>query len=234
MQRAPSEMECRPYTPAERLADKAVHLLGLGSAALGVPLLMVYATRWHGASPITVATLIYGATLFATIGFSAAYHMAERPDLRDWLRRGDHAAIYAKIAGAYTPVVMLHGGASTGPMLTFLWVAALAGIVLKLAWPRRWDGLAVLFYVAMGWSAVLVGGPVLSGLTPTGFLLIVTAGLLYTGGIVFFLWERLPFQNAIWHAFVLTATALVFTAILIELAAAGGGSAAGLAALAPK
>ena len=211
---------CRVYSPAERRADHAIHILGLAWAAVAVPLMLFYVLRWHGASPITAAALVYSATLFATLGFSAAYHMAERPDLVEWLRRGDHAAIYAKIAGAYTPIVILHGGPWTASMLAFLWACAAAGMTLKIAWPRRWDRLAVLFYLAMGWSAVLAGGPVLEGLTATGFWLIVAGGVLYSVGVIFYLWESLPFQNAIWHALVLTATALVFSAILGELAAA--------------
>ena len=220
MAQPPAEATTRVYTEAERRADHAIHLLGLGAAALAVPMMIVYAARWHGTSPVTLAALVYAASLFATLGFSAAYHMTERPDLSDWLRRGDHAAIYAAIAGAYTPVVILHGGPMTQPMLVLLWCCAAAGMTLKIAWPRRWDGLAVLFYVAMGWSAVIVGGPVLEGLTDSGFRLILAGGILYTVGVAFYLWESLPYQNAIWHAFVLTATALIFTAILGELAAA--------------
>ena len=220
MAQSPVEESTRVYTPAERRADHAIHLLGLGAAALAVPTMIVYAARWHGISPVTIAALIYAASLIATIGFSAAYHMTGRSDLSDWLRRGDHAAIYAAIAGAYTPVVILHGGPSTVPTLVLLWTCAAAGMTLKIAWPRRWDGLAVLFYVAMGWSAVIVGGPVLDGLTDAGFRLILTGGILYTVGVIFYLWESLPFQNAIWHAYVLTATAMIFTGILGELAAA--------------
>ena len=220
MTQSPGDSGYRSYTDAERRVDHAIHFLGLGGAALAVPMLIVYATRWHGLSPVTLAATIYAATLMATLGFSAAYHMIERPDLSDWLRRGDHAAIYAAIAGAYTPVVILHGGPVTMPMLVLLWCSAAAGMTLKIGWPRRWDGLAILFYVAMGWSAVIVGGPVLEGLTDSGFLLILTGGVLYTVGVVFYLWESLPFQNAIWHGFVLTASGFVFTAILAELAAA--------------
>lgn len=210
----------RAVSPAERRADGVVHMLGIGSAALAVPIMLIYAARWHGASPITAAALVYCATLVAMLGLSAAYNMSDSPDLRDWLRRGDHAAIYAKIAGAYTPVTILHGGDWSMPMLGLLWAGAAAGMALKIGWPRRWDGLSILFYVAMGWSVVVIGAPVLDGLTPTGFWLIAGGGMLYTIGVVFYLWEDLPFQNAIWHAMVLAATALIFAAILTELAAA--------------
>ena len=232
--RAMAQAERRRYSPAERRADHVIHVLGLVSAAVAVPLMLFYVLRWYGASTVTAAAAVYAASLLATLGFSAAYHMTERPDLADWLRRGDHAAIYAKIAGAYTPVVMLHGGPLTAPTLAFLWACAAAGMALKIGWPRRWDRAAVVIYLAMGWSAVVIGGPLLEGLTELGLRLIVAGGLLYTIGVVFFLWESLPFQNAIWHALVLTATALVFSAILGELAAAAGDQAAVIGATAVK
>lgn len=210
----------RPYSPAERRADRVVHMLGLSAAALAVPLLLVYAARWHGASAVTAAALVYSMTLVAMLGFSAAYHLIDRPGLRDWLRRGDHAAIYAKIAGAYTPLTILHGGGWTLPLLAALWGAAGIGMVVKIALPRRGDGLAIPVYLVMGWSAVLIGAPLLDGLTPTALHLTLAGGVLYTIGVGFYLWESLPFQVAIWHALVLAATTLVFLAILVELSAA--------------
>lgn len=208
------------YSPAERRADRIVHVLGLGAAALAVPLMLVYAARWHGASVVTAAALVYATTLIAMLGFSAAYHMIDRPRLRDWLRRGDHAAIYAKIAGAYTPLTILHGGSWTMPLLVALWGAAALGMAVKILFPRRGDGLAVPIYLVMGWSAVLIGAPLLDGLTPTALHLTLGGGVLYTIGVAFYLWESLPFQVAIWHALVLAATTLVFLAILVELSAA--------------
>lgn len=220
MPKVPRPADYPPYSAAERRADRVIHCLGLGGAALAVPLMMVYAARWHGASLVTAAAVVYAMTLLAMLGFSAAYHMIDRPRLRDWLRRGDHAAIYAKIAGAYTPLTILHGGTWTLPLLTSLWGAAAVGMAVKILYPRRGDGIAVPVYVLMGWSAVLIGAPLFDGLSPTAFHLTVGGGLLYTVGVGFYLWESLPFQVAIWHGLVLAATMLVFLAILVELSVA--------------
>ena len=40
--------------------------------------------------------------------------------------------------------------------------------------------------------------------------LLMAGGVLYTVGVVFHLWERLPYQNAIWHGFVLVGGNLPF------------------------
>lgn len=210
----------RRCTEAERRLDHAIHWTGLAAATLAVPLLLISAARWHGLSAATIASIVYAATLIAMLGFSAAYHMNRRPLLRDLLRRGDHAAIFAKIAGTYTPFAVLYGGAQASRLLAILWAAALLGILVKLARPRRFEGLAVLFYLTLGWGAMVIGLPVIEALSPMGQRLALAGGALYTIGIIFHLWERLPYQNAIWHAFVLTATALCFVAVLVEMAAA--------------
>ena len=97
-------------------------------------------------------------------------------------------------------------GTHAGLFLTGIWGAALAGASLILFGPRAAEMGLVVLYLAMGWAAALFGGPLFAALSPVGFALILAGGVLYTLGVVFFLWERLPFHNTIWHVFVLTAT----------------------------
>lgn len=220
MRGIPSQALDLPYTPAERRADALVHWTGLTAAALGVPALLAIALIRHGVSGITLAALVYSATLLAMLGFSAAYHMSDHPRRRDILRRGDHAAIFAKIAGAYTPLTILHGGPMTFKILALLWGGALLGMAFKIGWPRLAERAAVVLYLALGWSVVVLGTPVLAALSPAGFCLTVSGGVLYTLGVIIFLWDGLPYQNAFWHGTVLAATKLVFAAIVVELAVA--------------
>lgn len=211
------------YSPAERRADRAVHLAGLAAAALGAPLLLALALRWHGLGAVSAAGALYALTLVAMFAFSAAYHIIDDAALRPWLRRGDHAAIYAKIAGTYTPFVVLHGDAAAPLILVTLWLAAAAGMALKIHDPGRWEGWSVLLYLGLGWSILLIGLPVVRAMSPLGLDLAVAGGVLYTIGVAFHLWERLPYQNAVWHLHVLLATLLCFLAILVEIAAAAPG-----------
>jgi hemolysin III len=148
---------------------------------------------------------------------SAGYHLVRRTDLAEILRRLDHAAIYAKIAGTYTPFTVLLGGDRALPILAGMWSAAGAGMLLKLIAPRRFEIATLALYLAMGWAVVVIGWPIIEALAPHARVLLVTGGLLYTVGVGFHLWDSLPFQNAIWHGFVLVASFVLYAAVLTEI-----------------
>lgn len=205
------------YSRAERLSDAAVHITGLSGAVLGVPVLITLAAVWHGDFPAIFGIAIYGGSLIAMILCSALYHMVPHPDWSLLLRRLDHSAIYFKIAGTYTPFTLLSGGHGAA-LVTGLWGAALAGSGLHIWAPERtrWIGLAL--YLGMGWAGLALGWTVLETLSPSVIGLVVAGGLLYTIGTAFFLFERLPFHNTIWHVFVLLASGTFFAAVALHLA----------------
>jgi hemolysin III len=122
------------------------------------------------------------------------------------------------IAGTYTPFSLVVIGGSWGwGLLAFVWTAALAGMALKLLCPHRFERLSILVYLLMGWSILVAIEPLLAGISRTGLVLLVTGGVLYSIGVVFHMWNRLPFQNAIWHGFVLAAAACHYAAIMHEV-----------------
>jgi hemolysin III len=205
------------YSRAERLSDAAVHVTGLLLALMAAPVLVTLAAVWLDDRGLVAAAFVYGASLVAMLACSALYHMTSTPAWKERLRRLDQSAIYLKIAGTYTPFAVM-SGAQSMPFLAGLWAAALAGVSLKLLTARQLFGLTVGLYLAMGWAAVVVGGPILERLTPEGFRLVLAGGLLYTVGVLFLVWERLPFHNTIWHVFVLAASLTLYAAVLIEIA----------------
>jgi hemolysin III len=204
------------YSPAERRSDAAIHVAGVASAIVAVPTLITLAALWYGDATTVAAAVIYGLSLLAMLSCSALYNMASLPEWNAVFRRIDQSAIYLKIAGTYTPFAVLTG-THAGWFLTGMWGAALAGIsILHLRRDGpRWPTLAL--YLGIGWAGVLFGQQVFAGLTPAGFNLLLAGGLIYTAGVAFFLWESLPFHYAIWHAFVLAATWLVYAAVIAEL-----------------
>ena len=208
---------CDPYpsyTRRERIADGVMHVMGVVFALIGSVLLIVLATgRTDGA---TLAGLwVYGAAMIVSFVASACYHFTPWEGPRPWLRRLDHAAIYLKIAGTYTPLVVLIGSAFAYGVLALVWALAVIGVLAKLffwARPTRWG--AVL-YVAMGWLSLTL----LSSLWPVvpvpALVLIGSGGLIYTLGAVLFSLDGLRFQNAIWHGFVNVASGCFFAAIAL-------------------
>jgi hemolysin III len=204
------------YSRAERVTDAMVHVAGLLGALVGVPVLITLAALWFGDAGTVIAAVVYGVSLLAMFTCSALYNMVQLPAWKDMLRRMDQSAIYVKIAGTYTPFAVLTGS-HAGYLLTGIWGAALAGASMILLSPSRLRWSALALYLGIGWAALVVGGPMLGALSAAGFALILAAGSIYTLGVVFFLWERLPFHNTIWHVFVLAASVLLYVAVLIEL-----------------
>jgi hemolysin III len=136
------------------------------------------------------------------------------------LRRFDHAAIYILIASTYTPFLMRAGGVASFNLLVGVWTTACAGMAMKLAFPGRFGRLSVLLYLALGWSGLIVYNRIITDLPLATVWLLAIGGVLYSTGVIFYLWEKLRFQNAIWHAFVLAAATCHFSAVLIWMGAA--------------
>jgi hemolysin III len=204
------------YTRAERLSDAAVHVSGIVVALMAAPVLVTLAAVWAHDRGLILASGVYGLSLVAVMCCSALYHLTPQPAWKDKLRRLDQSAIYVKIAGAYTPFAVMSGPQAM-PFLAGLWAAAFAGVSLKLLSSRQLFGLTVALYLSMGWAAVLVGAPVFDQLAPESFRLVLAAGALYSVGVLFLIWEALPFHITIWHAFVLAASLMVYAAVVTEL-----------------
>ena len=145
-------------------------------------------------------------------------HSIDAPRLKRIWWMIDHIAIYLLIAGTYTPFVLLYYDGGLGwTVLCLVWGIALAGTVFKLFFTGRFERLSVALYLAMGWLLVPFAGPLLTA-APSGCLLLLAAGgLCYTGGVVFFAWNTLRYNHAIWHLFVLGGSVCHYLALLLYL-----------------
>ena len=204
------------YSRAEYVSDAAVHVVGVLAALIAVPVLITLVAVWFGDATTLLAAAVYGFSVLAMLVASAVNNLVALPDWKDLLRRIDQSAIYVKIAGSYTPLAVLTG-THAGLFLTGIWGAALAGASLRLFSPGRLKWASIVLYLGIGWAGALIGGPLVTALTPAGLMLIMLAGGIYTFGVLFFVWERLPFHNTIWHVFVLVATFVLYAAVLLEL-----------------
>ncbi len=203
------------YSRAERISDAAIHVSGLAAVLIAVPVLVTLAVVLRGDAPAVVGVSIYGAALVGMILFSALYNLADRTPWAGILRRLDHSAIFVKIAGTYTPFTLMTG--SSPGLLAALWGAAGFGVGLKLVAPDRTRWICIALSLGMGWASVLAGGGFLAALPPSAVVLVLSGGALYTLGVVFYLWERLPFHYTIWHVLVLTASLAFYAAVMVTL-----------------
>ena len=135
--------------------------------------------------------------------------------LTTFLRHCDHSAIFVMIAGTYTPFAVVTIGGGWGVvLLATVWILAIAGITLKILSPRRFDQVSIGFYLLQGWVVIGAIDPLMTAVSARTLAMITVGGILYTIGVIFHLWRRLPYQTAIWHVFVLCAAIFHYAAIL--------------------
>jgi len=201
------------YDRVELIADGVVHavgiLLGLIAATVLVVLTAVYTTALS-----IVAVSIYVAGLLSMLVLSATYNLLPVSRTKWVLRRFDHSAIYVLIAATYTPFILeMKDSVFALALLTGVWCVAIFGIVLKLAWPGRFDRLATGLYLVLGWSGIMLYDSI-GSLPKLALWFVVAGGALYSLGVIFHSWRRLRFQNVIWHCFVLLGAACHYTAVM--------------------
>jgi hemolysin III len=202
-----------PGTRSEIIADGIVHAIGVSLGLVGAIFLLLVSHSGSGGDITSIA--VYTAGLLAVLGLSAAYNLWPVSPAKWVLRRFDHSAIYALIAATYTPFLaqLKTELAATGLMIT-VWVTAAIGAGIKLFLPGRFDRLAIALYLLLGWSGVIAYRPVVAALPGSTLWLLAVGGVLYSAGVIFHLWNKLRFQNAIWHGFVLVASCCHYTAVL--------------------
>jgi hemolysin III len=202
------------YDRAETITDGIVHAVGLGLALIGAIALIVVTYRLtQGFEAASV--VIYALGLLAMLGFSAAYNMWPVSPRKWWLRRFDHSAIFLFIAATYTPLIgQMDAGGTAYAFLIGLWLVAVLGVLLKCFLPGRFDRVSIGLCLLLGASGLFAYETVVAVFPRPTLWLIAIGGGLYAVGIIFHLWERLRFQNAIWHGFVLLAAGCHYAAIV--------------------
>ncbi|MEN0000619.1 MAG: hemolysin III family protein [Pseudomonadota bacterium] len=200
------------YTRSEVIADGIMHALGIVGSIAAFTTIYIYAFQTLPA-PLNVALVIYGISVVALFILSAAYHLAPFPEHKPFLRVLDQSAIFMKIAGSYTPIVVIIGTPFAYVLLALIWSAALVGSASKFVRNEMLDKHTVLIFLAMGWASLLLVWPMFQVLSVADALLIVLGGAVYSAGVIFHQWDGLRYQNAIWHAFVLVASMIHLYAI---------------------
>jgi hemolysin III len=201
------------YDRIEIIADGVVHAIGVCLGLIGAVTIVVMAVKIERINVAPI--LVYVIGLVTMLAFSAAYNMWPVSPVKWVLRRFDHSAIYLLIAATYTPFLgqMKNTLASAGLGIG-VWLSAAAGVTLKLALPGRFDRLAIILCLLLGWSGIVAYDSLASAIPSPSLWLLAVGGILYSFGTLFHLWERLRFNNAIWHGFVLLAASCHYSAIL--------------------
>ncbi|BCA79692.1 hemolysin III family protein [Desulfuromonas sp. AOP6] len=203
------------YSKAEELANRLTHGLGALAGVVGFVILMKAA--FHTADPWRItSSAIYGTGLVTFYTLSTLYHTVRTPGVRYVFRILDHASIFLMIAGTYTPFTLVSlNGAWGWSLFGTVWGLALVGMTFKAFMPHRLRIVAPLLYIGLGWLVIIAIKPLLVAVPLPGVLLLVAGGVAYTLGVLFYAIERIPFNHAIWHLFVLAGSFLHYLAIYL-------------------
>ncbi len=206
------------YTVGEEIANSVIHGVGVLLGVAALVLMCVFGAQ-NGSPSQIISGAVYGSTLILLYLASTIYHAVTNPRAKEILERVDHMAIYFLIAGSYTPFTLVTLRQAGRPQLAWtifgvVWGLTVVGSVFKLFFTGRFRVASTLAYIGMGWIVVFCIKPLRAVIPPEGLFWLILGGGLYTLGTVFYLWRRIRFHHAIWHAFVLAGSITQFISIL--------------------
>ena len=204
----------KPYTLGEEIANGITHGIGTGLAIAGLTVLVVlaalYGDHWR-----MVSFSIYGSTLVLLYLASTLYHSLQTPRAKKLFQFFDHSAIYLLIAGTYTPFLLVSvRGAWGWTLMALIWGLAFLGIGFKALYFNRYQRLSSLSYIFMGWLSVIIGRILFANIPQPALIWLAVGGVVYTVGIIFLAWRKIPYGHTIWHLFVLGGSICHYLAVV--------------------
>lgn len=197
----------------EEIANSISHGVGLAAALVASPFLVVAAARQENPA-FLAGTIIFVATMWLLYLSSTLYHAWPQTRLKCVLQIIDHSAIFLLIAGTYSPFMLgPMRGAWGWTIFALVWLLAIFGVVMKMRSGIKWKRLSLTLYLGMGWLVLLALRPFVQTVPPEAVFWLFAGGVAYTGGVIFFVNERVRYNHFVWHLFVLAGTSCHFCAV---------------------
>ncbi|MBS1487247.1 MAG: hemolysin III family protein [Bacteroidetes bacterium] len=195
------------YIQKEERVNWITHAIALGLSLVGAVFIYRSLAQHEAKALKWVSSTVYAVSLIILYSASTGYHAMVRAKWKQLLRLADHIAIYVKIAGTYTPFLLLALPFRQAIVwLVLLWTLVIAGTVFKIFLIKKVPILSTILYVAMGWLAVFIFPQLYSSLPGTILACIVAGGIFFTAGVFFFVARKIPFSHSIWHVFVMAGS----------------------------
>ena len=203
-------------TKEEEFWNTLTHFVGLIFSLIGLPVLLYSDQGLTELSVISILFFEFG--LICVYSASTLYHYTSNVELKKKFRVFDHVSIFYLIAGSYAPVclITLYNGSGKTIFITIL-VIALIGTIFKVFFTGKFDKLFLMLYLAMGWLIVFDFNGILNALDYNGIVLLVTSGLFYSFGTLFYSLQKMKYSHAIWHLFVLGGSASHYFLVLFYI-----------------
>ena len=215
MTRKSTKASVAAYSFAEEVANAVTHGIAALLSIAALVVMLWYTVNRSGDTNAIVSASIFGSAMIILYTASTLYHAVPVGRLKQILQVFDHGAIYLMIAGSYTPFCLVSLKGPVGwTLCAVVWGIALFGMIFQPLLMKRADWLNCVLYLLLGWCVVLVIKPLIATLATTGLWLLVGGGIVYSLGVIFYLCEKIPFNHAIWHLFVLAGTTQQFFSVL--------------------
>ena len=204
----------KPATKSEEVVNILTHGIGIGLAIAALTLLVVFAVLAGNVWAI-VSCAIFGVTMITLYFGSTMCHAMIGQKSECFFEVWDSVAIYALIAGTYTPFLLVNLRGPLGwTVFGILWAIVIFGAFMKIRNPKQQPRWMVALYVAMGWTLLFILPAMIANISLRGLWFILAGGLSYTIGVIFYLWRRMKFSHAVWHLFVIGGSVGFFFAVL--------------------
>ena len=209
------------FTPEMRLKQELVnsimHGFGILFGIISIPILIAFSAKGDNINGI-IGSSIYGFCFLMVFTFSTLYHGFQHEKVKRALKILDHISIYYLIAGTYTPLILIYNNNSFGiTLLCVLWSLTILGTIFKVFFCGRWDVVSTVIYLLMGWSMLAGGSSFFESMPNSVLQMVIAGGIIYSLGVIFYLWDRYFYSHALWHLFVLAAAICHYVAILLSV-----------------
>lgn len=201
----------------QELVNSIIHGFGIIFGIVSIPILIAFAIKSDN-TPGVIGAAIYGFCFLQLFTFSTLYHGFQQAQAKRIFEILDHISIYFLIAGTYTPFLLIFMNNSFGnTLLIILWSLTAFGIIFKIFFTGKWNIISTIVYIAMGCILVVGGRTFFINIPGDVMTMILIGGVLYLLGVIFYLWEKYPYNHAVWHFFVLAAAVCHYVAILLAV-----------------
>ncbi|MFB1049969.1 hemolysin III family protein [Paraliobacillus sp. JSM ZJ581] len=203
------------FSKGEEIANSITHGIGALISIAALVLLVVFSSL-HGNTWHIVSFTLFGTTMVLLYTSSTLLHSLPEGKAKDIFEILDHSSIYFFIAGTYTPFLfVVVQGAAGWTLFGIVWGLAIGGTIFKIFFVKKFIFVSTFLYIVMGWLIIFTWGSLSEKLPTAGIALLVTGGILYTIGAIFYMWRWFKFHHALWHLFVLAGTILHFFCVLL-------------------
>ncbi|HIV98668.1 MAG TPA: hemolysin III family protein [Candidatus Ornithospirochaeta avicola] len=204
------------YDERHERVNTLTHAIGFALALFGL-FLVIKRISSFSTLDLKLGMLVYALSNVLLYGASMIYHALRPSDAKRFFRILDHSNIYILIAGTYCPLLMYIGSTKTIYINIAMWIIVAIGIISTLLFWNRLRIIHVVLYVIMGWLCVFFYNDIFPSLPEGLFKYILAGGIVYTLGLFFYGFKKIPYYHAIWHLFTLLGSLSFFVGIYLYI-----------------